>query len=123
MSAKATRTAVPFSLSTAFGLESNRGRKPSCSSFCWATGWTRDPKPHSEDTEPLTAAAGTAKCHKRANLGVKLLPCVSKVGGKMSVDESGNCSHTQQEQRAATNTHQETGSNLSTVSSLNLGIC
>lgn len=74
MSAKATRAAVVFSFSTAFGLESNQGTKPSCSSFCWGTGWTTDPKPHPEDTEPLTSPAVTTKCLQKGESGSQTFP-------------------------------------------------
>lgn len=123
MSAKATRTAVVFSFSTAFGLESNQGTKPSCSSFCWGTGWKTDPKPHPEDKEPLTSPAVTTKCHRREKSGSQTFPVCPNWKGKGAVDKSECRSHTHKEQQAAPNTHQETGSNLSTVSSPNLEIC
>lgn len=89
----------------------SRGQNPPAG----AQGGQQTPNPN---TGTLTAPKVTTK---EQNWEPNFF-CGSKLGGKRAEDESGSCSDTKRAEPAP-NTHQETGSKLSTASSPDLEIC
>lgn len=101
MSAKA-RTAAVFSFSTAFGLESNQGTKPSCSSFCWGTGWAAAPRDHPEGTGTPNSTSSGHKVPHKGKIGSQTFPVCPKWEGRGAGDESGSCNHTKSTEQPQT---------------------
>lgn len=77
-----------FSFSTAFVLESNQGTKPSCSSFCWGTGWATAPRAHPEDTGTPDSTSSGHKVPQKGEIGSQTLPVCPKREGRGAAGES-----------------------------------